>query len=253
MYAMMGAGVYGCSGVAPTVIAHLCRVFALPRMLYGLETYCLRSKDVQQLEQLQRSVMKRIQCLPINTATSAAYGLLGIRPIQQELDLRKLTLLGNILLHKDTLEFEIAQRQLAVKSIDSNSWFADCNRLLYKNSLPNIYHVIEHIESQEGWRVLVKKHIDSYVEAEWAQESKISLQWLNVQSLKEGQTHQVWKAIPHDVRTVKRAYPKLRLLTGTYILQENRARFNQYTVRDCCLLCGAGPRPVPILLQGAPG
>ena len=118
--------------------------------------YCLRSKDVQQLEQLQRSVMKRIQCLPINTATSAAYGLLGIRPIQQELDLRKLTLLGNILLHKDTLEFEIAQRQLAVKSIDSNSWFADCNRLPYKYSLPNIYHVIEHIESQEGWRVLVK-------------------------------------------------------------------------------------------------
>ena len=90
------------------------------------------------------------------------------------------------------------------------------------------------------WRVLVKKHIDSYVEAEWAQESKISLQWLNVQSLKVGQTHQVWKAIPYDVRTVKRAYPKLRLLTGTYILQENRARFNQYSVRDCCLFCGAG-------------
>ena len=119
-------------------------------MLYRLETYCLRSKDVQQLEQLQRSVMKRIQCFPINTATWAAYGLLGIRPIQQELDSRKLALLGNILLHKDTLEFEIAQRQLAVKSIDSNSWFADCNRLLYKYSLPNIYHVNGHIESPEG-------------------------------------------------------------------------------------------------------
>ena len=125
MYAMMGAGAYGCSGVAPTVKAHLWMVFVLPRMLYGFETYCLRSKDVQQIEQLQRSVMKRIQCLPINTATSSAYGLLGIRPVQQELDLRKLTLLGNILLHKDTLEFEIAQRQLAVKSIDSNSLFSD--------------------------------------------------------------------------------------------------------------------------------
>ena len=48
--------------------------------------------------------------------------------------------------------------------------------------------------------------------------------------------------IPHDVRTVKRAYQKLCLLynTGTYILQENRAIFNQYTVRDCCLSCDAG-------------
>ena len=88
--------------------------------VYGLETYCLRTKDVQQLEQLQRSIMKRIQCLPIGTATSA-YGLLGIRPIQQELDIRILTLLGNVLLNKNTLEYEIARRQLAVKSIESKS------------------------------------------------------------------------------------------------------------------------------------
>ena len=35
---MMGAGAYGCFGVAPTIIDYLWRVFALPRMLYGLET-----------------------------------------------------------------------------------------------------------------------------------------------------------------------------------------------------------------------
>ena len=67
----------------------------------------------------------------------------------------------------------------------------------------------------------------------------VSLQWLNVQSLKVGQPHHVWKSIPLDVTIVKRAYPKLCLLTGTYILQENRARFKQYSVRDCYLLCGA--------------
>ena len=47
MYVMMGAGVNGSSGVAPMVIAHLWKVFALLRMLYGLETYCLPTKDVQ--------------------------------------------------------------------------------------------------------------------------------------------------------------------------------------------------------------
>ena len=46
--------------------------------------------------------------------------------------------------------------------------------------------------------------------------------------------------IPHDVRTIKRAYPKLRLLTGTYILQENRTRFGGCSIRECCLLCGEG-------------
>ena len=166
MYAMMGAGAYGSYGVAPMVIAHLCKVFALLRMLYRLEMYCLLTKDVQQLEQLHRSIMKRIQCLPVGTASSVAYGLLGIRPIQKELDIRKLPLLGNVLLNKNTLEYEIAHRLLAVKSVESKSWFADCNRLLYKYNLPNIYHVIDNIESLEGWKVLIKKQIDSYVEKE---------------------------------------------------------------------------------------
>ena len=42
------------------------------------------------------------------------------------------------------------------------------------------------------------------------------------------------------MRTVKRVYPKILLLTGTYILQEIRARFNQYKVNECCPLCGTG-------------
>ena len=83
--------------------------------------------------------------------------------------------------------------------------------------------------------------MDFYVEAEWVHVSKVSLQWVNVQSLKVGQPHKVWKYIPNDVRIVKRTYPKVScLLTRTYILEENRARFNQYSVRDYCLLCGTG-------------
>ena len=187
-----------------------------------------------QLEQLQRAFMKRIQFLPTNTATSAAYGLLGIRPIHQELDLRKLTLLGSVLHNKNTLEYEIAQLQLAVKSLGSKSWF------LYKYNLPNIYHVEGHLESTESWKSLLKKHIDLYIESELHQDHKISLQYLNVQSLKVGQIHQVWKSIPHDSRAFKRAYLKLRLLTGTYIMQENRSTFNQYAINDRCLLCEAG-------------
>ena len=61
-----------------------------------------------------------------------------------------------------------------------------------------------------------------------------------MQSMREGQVHQVWKCILHDVRTIKRAYPKPRLLTGTYILQENRARFGGCSLGEFCLLCGEG-------------
>ena len=139
MYALMGIGAYWRSGVTAPLIAHLWRVYALPRMVYGLEVFTLNSKAVYLMEKMRRSVVRQIQYLPPNTAITAVYRLLGPRPIEQELDMRKLTLLGNILCHKSTLEYEIAQRQMPVKDLESKSWFSDCNRLLYMYSLPNIY------------------------------------------------------------------------------------------------------------------
>ena len=88
MYALMGAGAYGCSGVMPPLVAHFLNIHALPRMTYALEVFELTAKEVHQLERLQRSTLRLIQNFPINTAICAVYGLLGIRPMQQELDLK---------------------------------------------------------------------------------------------------------------------------------------------------------------------
>ena len=46
MYALMGAGAYGCSGFTAPLIAHLRRVYALTRMTYGLEVFTLNSKTI---------------------------------------------------------------------------------------------------------------------------------------------------------------------------------------------------------------
>ena len=183
MYTLMGAGAYGCSGMTPLLVAHLWKIHALPRMTYGLEVFELSVKDVHQLEQFQRTMPRLIQNFPINTAISEVYGLLGIRPMQQELDLRKLTLLGNVLSNRDTLEYQIAQRQLAVKSLDSKSWFSSCNRLLYKYRLPHLYTVDQTFECTEKWKSKIKRRIDEYVRTQWLQEPESSLKYLNVQSI----------------------------------------------------------------------
>ena len=107
MYAMMGTGAFGSSGVAPPLVTHLLKIYALPRMIYGLEVFSLSTDDIMQLEQLQRKVIRQIQSFLINTTLTAVYGLLGIRPIEQELDIRKLVLLRNVFLNKDSLEYEI--------------------------------------------------------------------------------------------------------------------------------------------------
>ena len=83
MYALMGAGAYGCSGVAPPLVAHLWKTYALPRMTYGLEVFELSAKDTRQLERFQRITLRHIQNFPVNTALTAVYGLLGVRPMEQ--------------------------------------------------------------------------------------------------------------------------------------------------------------------------
>ena len=55
-----------------------------------------------------------------------------------------------------------------------------------------------------------------------------------------GKIHHAWRSVPNEPRLVKRVYPKIRLLMGTFILQENRAGFNQYEINTCCPLCGDG-------------
>ena len=49
MYAMMGAGAFGSSGLAPPLVAHLWKIYALQRMIYGLEVFSLSTDDIMQL------------------------------------------------------------------------------------------------------------------------------------------------------------------------------------------------------------
>ena len=46
------------------------------------------------------------------------------------------------------------------------------------------------------------------------------------------------------LREVPRVITKLKLVTGTYILQTNRATFNQNQVNPTCLLCGREDKSV---------
>jgi hypothetical protein len=51
----------------------------------------------------------------------------------------------------------------------------------------------------------------------------------------------VWETVSAEPRDVTRAALKVKLLTGTYTLQANKAVFNQYQVDKTCPICGEGP------------
>ena len=76
-------------------------------------------------------------CLYLRKDTSRGYtclsGLSGILPAEAMIHKRILSLYGNITrLSSDSVEYQLAKRQLEVKSFTSHSWFIAVKKILIK-------------------------------------------------------------------------------------------------------------------------
>ena len=111
LYALMGAGLHGLNGTRPVTSLKLIDIYVLPRLLYGPECLVISRSDIQQLEIFYRDTLKKIQHVPDSTATPACYLLLGAMPVEAHL----LTLLGAIMRRENSLEYQLCERQLAMK------------------------------------------------------------------------------------------------------------------------------------------
>ena len=109
--------------------------------------------------------------------------------------------------------------------------------------IPSVYSLLQQDISKPQWKKLLNSSINLFLEASWKEEveNKTSLKYLKPDKLKVGKFHQVWGTVRSNILDNKRAQLKCKLLTGTYILQGNRAAFNQYTVDPTCKLCWEAP------------
>ena len=109
--------------------------------------------------------------------------------------------------------------------------------------MPSIYSLFDEQPSKSKWKKLLNQSVHSHVEALWKSEveSKNSLKYVNPDSLKVGKSHPVWSSVRCNMMDNKRAQVKCKLITGTYILQGNRATFNQHDVNPTCKLCHTAP------------
>ena len=67
-----------------------------------------------------------------------------------------------------------------------------------------------------------------------------------------GVTHTVWESAANNVHDIRRSVTKVRMMTGVYMLQSTKARFNQYSVDETCPLCRLGPEDLPHVLLRCP-
>ena len=242
-YSLMGAGFHSGNGLKVSLNGFLWSIFVLPRMIYGLEALLLRKKDFESLEKFQRKSPKQIQGLPDKTPNSVVLALLGIPPVEVAIHKNSLNLFMNIIKNKSSVEYQIAERQLAMKDIKGKSWFNYIRSTLELYNLPSAYTLLQLDITKLQWKKLLNSSIATFVENSWKTEvvTKPSLKYVNSESLKVGQSHPIWSTVRLNTLDNKRAQLKCKILTGTYILQGNRTVFNQYAVDPTCKLCLKSP------------
>ena len=240
-YFLMGAGFHSGNGLKVCLNGFIWSTFVLPRLTYGLEVLLLREKDFELLEKFQRKSLTQTQALPDKTPNAVVLALLGILPAEVTIHKNSLNLFMSIISDKASTEYQIAERQCLLWKIIMRKVGLTALDLPWKRT---ICHQLFHQEiSKSEWKRLLNISTNSYVEASWKAEAetKTSLKYVNPDILKVGQSHPVWSTVRCSIMDNKRAQLKCILLTGTYILQGNRAAFNQHTVDPTCKLCSVAP------------
>ena len=74
-------------------------------------------------------LLKHIQYLPTRTANSAVLILAGLLPLESELHKSMLSVFRNIVGNKESMEYKIVFRQLALKSKSLDGWFIQIVKL----------------------------------------------------------------------------------------------------------------------------
>ena len=240
LYSLMSSGLHGENGLDPETAIHLMQTYVLPVLVYGIEVALPTPKWMDVLEKFNKKFLKLILSLPVTAADPAVYVISGTLPVEATVHKRVLTFYGNICrLPKTSVEHQLAVRQLSVKTYTSHSWFIAVKEIFMKYSLPDPFEMLSNPPTKLNWKTVVNKHVNGYWEENIKSSARLysSLSFLNCKNFKCGKRHPIITTLG-NIREVPRVSTKLKLVTGTYILQTNRATFNQNKVNPTCLLCG---------------
>ena len=242
-YHLMGAGLHGKNGLPQKTCMHLYRIYILPVLIYGLSIFSLEEKHFISLESFQKSMIKQILTLPDNTADPAVYILSGAAPLNLEIHRQALSLFGSIARHPESAEHELARRQLAVEPYDAEDWYCYIRRVCSKYNLPSPLDLLDNPQSKNAWKATYDKQLKAYWSSHILHLAGYmrKARYLNPNTYTIGKPHAIIRHAPDNVNDIQKCAFKLKLITGSYVLQAQRAKFNQFAVKPDCLLCQQGP------------
>jgi hypothetical protein len=255
LYALLPAGMHGHDGLSPAVSRKVIEAYVIPRMLYGLEAVTLTQKQINTLEIAYRTMLRQLQALPSKTATEAIYLLMGMYPIEAVLHQRTLSLFGAIArLDNDSFLKTLACRQLSLREVTSKSWFQYVLAVARKYGLDHFIHYsVQVYIPKSDWNRAVLEPIKDF----WSRElrlraiEKSSLHFMDIASHSPRYPSAVWPINANSHGILAASY-RAKMLTGSYVLQKTRAKYNQYKVNPTCQLCLSGEEDMTHFLIQCP-
>ena len=94
----------------------------------------------------------------------------------------------------DGIKRDIAERQLAMKSVTEYIWFNRIKLLLEIYKLPAASHLMDNVPSRSKWKKMVNKAKNLAVETQWREDisSRSSLKYINPESVIVGKAHHIY-------------------------------------------------------------
>ena len=106
--------------------------------------------------------------------------------------------------------------------------------------LPRTLDILNHESTKASWKQSVDEHLNAYwvSKIKLQERDKSSLRVLNTEKYEIGEVLYIVSGkmqVSNKPMVIKKAGIKARLMTGTYVPQPVRAKFNQYSVDPTCL------------------
>ncbi|CAC5387641.1 unnamed protein product [Mytilus coruscus] len=124
---------------------------------------------------------------------------------------------------------------------NANTFISRLETALSKYKLPKAQELLLVKPTREKWKTTVKCAIQQYWAEKWEIEKsdKSTMKYINIKTRPIGNPHQIWKFTSNNTLEVKKAEIKGKLITRTYTLQIDRAKFSRNVEQDMCLLCNS--------------
>lgn len=159
-YGLFVGRYHGNNGLDPDTLIRLFKTYITPVLVYGMELIIPKATPLIQLELFQKRMLKQILSLPTRTAGAAVYVLSGLLPVEAQIHIRTLGLFNNICNQADnSVEKNLARRQLIVKSNESNSWFIEIKYTPRKYNLQEASWYLDTPSKKYVWTSTMKRQI----------------------------------------------------------------------------------------------